>query len=383
VELFREAAEQFGYIVVGSNNARNGPTAPILAAQAALWKEVHARFSVDPRRSVAAGFSGGARMALRLAEDHRGRFCGVVSLGAYGSDRPGSFDRNLAMVLACGIEDFNHWELLEGAAALRQRGVPVFADRYPGGHRWPTASFATAAMTFLQVRAREAGLVREPQGQGSLLLDGCIEIARAAARAAEANGEPLLALRRFENLATAWAARPEGREARDEIQRLSQLPPVQSELQLEREHAGLRRQLARQRGEPGYTLALRRLVQQLAAAKDPEARGLRRVLNGEGALFFACAAEAMERQDWERAATCLGSQAALQDREPGPCLNLAAALVQLGKPDEAMLHLQEAARRGYRNAKALQAWDLLTGLRKREDFARLLAELEAGPKPPN
>ena len=49
VKLFREAAEKYGYIVVGSNNSRNGPTRPSAEAFDALWRDVHTRFRVDDR----------------------------------------------------------------------------------------------------------------------------------------------------------------------------------------------------------------------------------------------------------------------------------------------------------------------------------------------
>jgi len=51
VELFQEAAERSGYIVAGSNDSRNGQVALSARAREAMWKDVHARFKVDPARS--------------------------------------------------------------------------------------------------------------------------------------------------------------------------------------------------------------------------------------------------------------------------------------------------------------------------------------------
>ena len=59
VALFREGAEKFGWIVVGSHNSRNGPWEVILRAARTLWLDTHARFAVDDARVYAAGFSGG------------------------------------------------------------------------------------------------------------------------------------------------------------------------------------------------------------------------------------------------------------------------------------------------------------------------------------
>src|SRR5262249_61679317 len=47
VEGYRAAAEKYGYIVVGSNNAKNGPTRPEMAAAQAMWNDNHHHPSQD------------------------------------------------------------------------------------------------------------------------------------------------------------------------------------------------------------------------------------------------------------------------------------------------------------------------------------------------
>jgi poly(3-hydroxybutyrate) depolymerase len=48
VKLFHEAAEKYGFIVVGSNNSRNfeDPSTAIRV----LWVDVKERYAIDPRR---------------------------------------------------------------------------------------------------------------------------------------------------------------------------------------------------------------------------------------------------------------------------------------------------------------------------------------------
>jgi poly(3-hydroxybutyrate) depolymerase len=67
VERFKAAAEKYGWIVAGSNNSRNGPLKPSLAAASAMVEDTRRRFSIDETRVYAAGFSGGARLAVTLA----------------------------------------------------------------------------------------------------------------------------------------------------------------------------------------------------------------------------------------------------------------------------------------------------------------------------
>jgi poly(3-hydroxybutyrate) depolymerase len=58
VKLMQEAAEHFGYIVVGSNNSRNGSWKVETDAAQAMWNDTHTRFAIDDRRIYFAGFSG-------------------------------------------------------------------------------------------------------------------------------------------------------------------------------------------------------------------------------------------------------------------------------------------------------------------------------------
>ena len=66
VERYQAAAEQYGYIVAGSNNSRNG-SAETGKAVSAMAADVTSRFRIDTRLMYAAGMSGGARVALGVA----------------------------------------------------------------------------------------------------------------------------------------------------------------------------------------------------------------------------------------------------------------------------------------------------------------------------
>jgi hypothetical protein len=50
VEAFRPAAETFGWILVGSNNSRNGPLEASVRAAHAVWTDVRERLPIDDRR---------------------------------------------------------------------------------------------------------------------------------------------------------------------------------------------------------------------------------------------------------------------------------------------------------------------------------------------
>src|SRR3954468_18968745 len=68
-EFFREAAEQYGWIVISSNNTESdSENAPNMRALQAMCADAPSRFSIDERRIYLAGFSGTANVAFSVAE---------------------------------------------------------------------------------------------------------------------------------------------------------------------------------------------------------------------------------------------------------------------------------------------------------------------------
>lgn len=155
VKRYREAAEEFGYIVAGSNNSRNGPVEPEYAAARAMEADVTARFSIDPKRIYLAGQSGGARLALELAIQAKGRFAGVIASSA-GLPPSMGVDVELPFVVfgTAGTEDFNYLELTR---LDRNVSTPHRVRIFPGGHAWLPGELAREALEWMEVQAMRTG----------------------------------------------------------------------------------------------------------------------------------------------------------------------------------------------------------------------------------
>ena len=65
---FLEAAETYGYILVCSNNSRNGPYDRNFEIAGRLFDQVLTEFAIDPDRIYTSGFSGGSRLASAIAD---------------------------------------------------------------------------------------------------------------------------------------------------------------------------------------------------------------------------------------------------------------------------------------------------------------------------
>jgi predicted esterase len=158
VELAREAAEQYGYIVAGSNNSRNGPYAAQIEAADAMMQDVSHRFALDLRRLYATGFSGGARVATMVAQICKDCVAGVFAQGAgFPASQPPTEKPAFVYFAAVGDLDFNYYELVELEPKLDALAVPNRLRRFPGPHQWAPREVWMEAVEWLELIAMKQG----------------------------------------------------------------------------------------------------------------------------------------------------------------------------------------------------------------------------------
>jgi len=160
IERFVEAAEKYGYIVICSNNSRNGLSGSV-AGQifTDLWDDTHSRFSIDEKRTYAAGFSGGARLAVTFATRCQGCLAGVIAGGAGfpGGIEPDARNSFLFFGVA-GVDDFNFGELLNLDNKLNELKAPHRFEAVAGGHEWTPKEAITEAVAWLTFHAMKTGV---------------------------------------------------------------------------------------------------------------------------------------------------------------------------------------------------------------------------------
>jgi poly(3-hydroxybutyrate) depolymerase len=153
VERYRAAAEKYGYVVAGSNNSRNGPWNVGLDAAAAMTADIKGRFPIDLKRIYAAGMSGGARVAIMVAQNS-GEIAGVLaSSGGYST----TFHKaeRFPFFGSAGTEDFNYREM---RAVDRLMTSPHRVEVFEGGHTWLPSEMATRAVEWMEIQAMKNAL---------------------------------------------------------------------------------------------------------------------------------------------------------------------------------------------------------------------------------
>ena len=161
IERFVAAANEFGYIVLCSNNSKNGLDWKTIAQIFSdFWDDAHVRFSIDEKRTYGAGFSGGSRLASTFASRCRGCLAGVVGAGAgFPGDIAPDPKTPFAYFGIVGTDDFNYGEMWELEKKFAQMNMPYHFETFAGGHEWPRADSIKNALAWLTLQAMKANLM--------------------------------------------------------------------------------------------------------------------------------------------------------------------------------------------------------------------------------
>ena len=213
VELLKEAAEKYGYIIAGSNHAKNGPWKEESEGASAMFQDTHARFSIEDRGIYFAGLSGGARVAAQIALLCRCA-AGVFLNGAgFPVGASPSRDVSFAVFSTAGTADFNYPEVIQLQDKLEEAGCPHWLRTFEGAHQWAPKEAAEEALAWFRVVA----MAKRDVPQDEAVLRAELERERMRAKTMEAEGNIFAAWREYRQAAATFdvfsADEPFGKEA--------------------------------------------------------------------------------------------------------------------------------------------------------------------------
>ena len=160
LQPFIEAAEKYSYILICSNDSKNGPYSPNLKIADNLFKGVLNTYAVDRNRIYTAGFSGGSRLASTIAVLSNS-IRGVIACGAGFAKSPMYFptlQNSFSYAALVGYRDMNYQEMKKTVQWATKLGLPNEFFPFEGEHQWPPSSVILRAFHWLQNEAVKQGV---------------------------------------------------------------------------------------------------------------------------------------------------------------------------------------------------------------------------------
>lgn len=391
-ELFRPAAEEFGWILAASNRTRSDdPRADNQGAINALLTDVTTRLPVDERRLSAAGFSGGAVLAWTVGV-LGGDLAGVIAVGGRPAPEHAARQPGFALFAAAGDEDFNYLPTLELVEQAAAAGVPHRFASFPGDHTWFPPALARRAVAWLELRAAEAGHATLAAPRLAALLAE----ETAAAEALAAAGDPIAAARAFRDLAAGFRfaadvgaaerraaaieAEPAYARARRE-EKADRKYEEQARRRLMDAAALLHAELPPPAGRVAAALGLADLKRRQAEGGHRGAAATRALATAHVQLSVYLGGAWLAAGDLRRALPAYLVATEARPDEPFAWYNRACVEARLGRLDDALASLEKSLAAGFAAAGQMRDDPDLAALAGDPRFARLLARAEAGAPP--
>lgn len=159
IQPFIEAAEKYNYILVCSNNCRNGPFDDNFERIDNLFDTIFNIYSIDKNLIYTAGFSGGSRLAATVAVLTK-QIQGVIGCGAGFSPNRSHLPLNetFSYVGLVGDADMNYQEMFEAKQVCTKFKIHHEIFTYEDDHKWPPSNQILRAFDWLELEAFRKGI---------------------------------------------------------------------------------------------------------------------------------------------------------------------------------------------------------------------------------
>jgi hypothetical protein len=259
VKVFADAAEKYGYIVVGSNDSRNGLSVDkLMPIFNNISDDTHRRFPIDDGRIVMAGFSGGARVASIFAYSCKCAFAVIGGGAGFWQNIEVSNKLPFVFFGTAGYDDLNYFELRSLSEKLAAASVPHRVDYFDGPHQWMPPSMAETAIAWVELQAMRAN--RKPKEDA--LIERSLKQQMDTANALLAARKYIEAEAAFRSIAMDFAGFRDTSAANEKLKVVASSPELKKALKAERDEAA---EYERRSGEIfGYAQQLNDLEQRQA-----------------------------------------------------------------------------------------------------------------------
>ncbi len=393
MEIFQEAAENFGFIMACSRDTRNYTTfEESWVSIHAMWTDLLKRFPIDKKRMYTGGMSGGARLASRVAM-HTELVEGLIACGAGLWVRtrqapPPTFE----VVSTVGEIDFNFLELVDLQKELTGNMLANRRLIFEGEHRWPDPALAYEAVGWLQLRAFRKKRIPLEQ----VRVADQVSRRLAAAKDHDNRGKLLIAQDKYRHLLNDFQDLTDLGEVEKRISEINaskdfktlekaQSKAEQRERKLRDQYvARLQEAEARSGGRNWIRKEILWWKKELGSLNRRRAKTQGSAeANGAQRLFFMLRTHFYERsvylfqdKQYEKSIFTNTLATILMPEKPWPHFFMACAFAQTGDPDSAIQALEECVGKGFKRKDKILEEPLLEPIRSDPRFQAVLDKIQ-------
>ncbi|MEX0289922.1 MAG: hypothetical protein AB3N14_12500 [Flavobacteriaceae bacterium] len=386
VKPFVQAAEKYDYILVCSNNSKNGPYEPNMEVADRLFQHVLSKYAIARERIYTAGFSGGSRLASAIAV-LAGSIQGVIGCGAGFSGNTAhipTVGSSFSYVGLIGDRDMNYQEMQRAGLWLSSMKIENEILSYEDDHRWPPPEQLVRAIGWLELQAYKRGikprnnntienLFRE-EHKYALVLENEAKIS-GAVREYERTIRNFSAYYDLDSLETKIRTLKKSKAYKKESKAFQQVAKLEDtltskfsrkfyeEVELERSMDNFK----------WWRKQLTNLDERYVANESDYLQKMGKRLRFQ---LFALAIESFDRfvREKENKKAIYAAQL-LDVQDPDNAFihyRLAIGLAKLDLKQESLYHLEGALKNGWKSLDAIESMPAFNILRKEEKFAQLL-----------
>ena len=383
---FLEGAERYGWIVASSNNSMSDGTAePNIRAMRTMWADTHSRFSIDPRRVYAAGYSGTVRFACQRALAAPGTIQGVIAAGAgFPFETKPTKDTPFLYFGGVGDRDFNFYEVMDLDGQFAELGLPHRVEVFPGPHEWMPEDVATRALGWMELQAMRKGT----RDQDAALVEALWSEDLARAQALETVGDLLEAHRLYSYLLEDYRGLRDPEALNEIAVKVSGIAASEAfrkerKVRQEREQRDKAYLAAAPKALSTSDLAkavkdlrIRELKKQAESSDRQESNAAKRLLSallGQTSSYLPRMFTEQGKHD--RTAFVLSVAAEIVPDSPEVWYKLAAAHARNGSKRRALESLRKAVDKGWADLSRLEGEAAFAGLRQDKGYKELAAEI--------
>jgi predicted esterase len=404
VERFKEGAEKYGWIVVGSNNSRNQPAQSSVDAWNAITPDVAERFNIDGRRVYATGFSGGARIALFFAARCNDCLAGVIAGGAgFPSTIAPDASMHFSIFAVAGYDDFNFPEVRTLDEPLTKAGIAHRIHTFEGRHEWFPPAVANEAVEWMEIQAIKAGR----RARDEEFIEAAWQNGLSKARSLESAKKTYEAFQAYRSLVDTFSGLHTVSDAEQKVKDYQNSREVKDAIRDEEQQITRQRDLEKQfwmlvaerdrnsrqeiretfspnnsadnRSEPGVDASVRlsgmlsnQRKESDSADDNGKRRVARRVLGGVSVALFERGIELLETGKSAEAIKTFRLATEVNPDRAGPFYYLAWAYAASGDKKKTLENLRIAAGKGFSDISAISENKAFDNLRSDPQFQSIL-----------